>query len=323
MREQNDRWLRERVQSADAPCAAYGVANAPACGYVRRLVRAARMPAGRARAFAFRRLARSALRGAASTGGSSSSHLLWSEWQWLEGADRPDPPLVWPEAGHERARLLLLCVNSGWTPPIEAWRRLAGVGTGAAGLSLEPWNTAWRRFVALAQCAPPFARRVPLTWMRGTPLAVTRESLYIEWDMPVVRAYFSVEIGKCRPSGRETASCFEDRWWAQLRDAFPGMAAERHVPLPGSALHLDVYWPRRQVAVEIQGEPHWRPVARFDGMNGFARRQQRDARKRALCNMLGIALTEVTPGTPVVPLLCRLGNLLGVEPRLPHAVHGS
>ncbi|MCX7846775.1 MAG: hypothetical protein N2595_01910, partial [bacterium] len=120
---------------------------------------------------------------------------------------------------------------------------------------------------------------------------------------------------RARRSGRETVSALEEEWWERVRKAFPRLRVERHVRLPGTRLHLDVYWPGRGVALEVQGEPHWRAIERFGGGAALARRQEHDARKRGLCRALGITLVEVTPDSSWEVVETRLRALLRVRTR--------
>lgn len=60
--------------------------------------------------------------------------------------------------------------------------------------------------------------------------------------------------------------------------------------------HLDIYFPNERVAVEFQGEQHFRPVALFGGEESFAAQQERDKRKREACARNDCALLEVARG---------------------------
>jgi len=74
----------------------------------------------------------------------------------------------------------------------------------------------------------------------------------------------------------------------------------RHISLPESGMHLDIFWPEAMIALEVQGEQHWRPIGIFGGVKKFAERQERDARKRNICAMLGIKLMEVSDCTSIL-----------------------
>jgi hypothetical protein len=53
---------------------------------------------------------------------------------------------------------------------------------------------------------------------------------------------------------------------------------------------LDVFLPRLRLGIEYQGRQHFEPVDFFGGEAGFARNQERDAKKKDLCKQNGITL---------------------------------
>lgn len=55
---------------------------------------------------------------------------------------------------------------------------------------------------------------------------------------------------------------------------------------------LDIYIPSKKLAVEYQGEQHYKPISYFGGEEGFKRVQQRDAQKKQKCINQGITLIE-------------------------------
>ena len=57
--------------------------------------------------------------------------------------------------------------------------------------------------------------------------------------------------------------------------------------------HLDVWFPRWNVAVEYQGKQHFMAVEYFGGQDAFAVNKERDERKRRLCRENGVHLIEV------------------------------
>ena len=246
---------------------------------------------------------------------------LWQlayEWQWQRCPAAGRPELAWPSNPGARRRLLHLCVNSGWLPPAAAWPWIAHAPERQRAADTEAWGAVWQEFLDLIRRPPavPWAARdVALVWLNGTPLAAMRSGAVVQWDHQAVRLFFSLALGNLRRTGREAVSRFEEEWWQRLSTAFPRLRAVRHMALPASQMHLDVFWPRRKVAAEIQGEPHWRSVASFGGGETFARRQERDARKRTLCAALGVALVEITPYSPVRATLLRIGSMLGASPR--------
>lgn len=59
-------------------------------------------------------------------------------------------------------------------------------------------------------------------------------------------------------------------------------------------LFLDFYLPRYNIAIEVQGEQHFRPIKKFGGEQFYAKQRKRDDAKRTLCNEHGVRLFYVT-----------------------------
>lgn len=104
-----------------------------------------------------------------------------------------------------------------------------------------------------------------------------------------------------------------DGWIAETElfklvfDAFPGVRVLRHSrPSWLAPQHLDVYLPEFNIAIEFQGEQHYRPVDFFGGEANFAEQVRRDERKRKLCKKNGCLLIEVASGYDEQELLTRL-----------------
>lgn len=57
---------------------------------------------------------------------------------------------------------------------------------------------------------------------------------------------------------------------------------------------LDIFIPNLSLAIEYQGEQHFKPVERFGGQAAFQEGQQRDKRKRQLCKENGVDLVYFT-----------------------------
>ncbi len=67
---------------------------------------------------------------------------------------------------------------------------------------------------------------------------------------------------------------------------------------------LDIYLPELALAIEHQGEQHYRPIGAFGGEQGFAKTRERDKRKRALCQENGVTVVDVRYDDPLtVPSL--------------------
>ncbi len=58
-------------------------------------------------------------------------------------------------------------------------------------------------------------------------------------------------------------------------------------------LELDIWIPDLKLAIEFQGEQHYKSMTHWGGEVGFVRRQENDRRKRELCRTLGYTLVEI------------------------------
>ncbi|MDR0957515.1 MAG: hypothetical protein LBM09_03005, partial [Candidatus Nomurabacteria bacterium] len=59
--------------------------------------------------------------------------------------------------------------------------------------------------------------------------------------------------------------------------------------------HYDIYIPKHKIAIEYQGDQHFRPVDFFGGEKVFKQNQERDLRKKQLSKKNDIKLIEVLP----------------------------
>lgn len=60
--------------------------------------------------------------------------------------------------------------------------------------------------------------------------------------------------------------------------------------------HLDIFFPKRGIAIEFQGEQHFYPIDFFGGETSYAASMVRDQKKRDLCKSNNCILIEVTKG---------------------------
>lgn len=72
---------------------------------------------------------------------------------------------------------------------------------------------------------------------------------------------------------------------------FPSEVIEMHArPKFLGGLEVDVLLPNKRVAVEYQGIQHYRPIEHWGGEEAFRKLQERDKRKRELCEANGVWL---------------------------------
>lgn len=114
----------------------------------------------------------------------------------------------------------------------------------------------------------------------------------------------------------------ETRLFHELKATFPDCKVTHQTRLPFlGQQHLDIYIHELSVGLEYQGEQHNRPIAYFGGEDGFAQIQERDARKKRLCEQNGATLLYVYPGysyDAVVAQILEVGRRKGISLSLKH-----
>ena len=92
----------------------------------------------------------------------------------------------------------------------------------------------------------------------------------------------------------------EDELYRLVERLFPARTIRREASPPWlGRQRLDIYLPELKLAIEHQGEQHYRPVEAFGGTEAFARTQERDERKRALCAQNGVTVVDVRFDAPL------------------------
>jgi hypothetical protein len=178
-------------------------------------------------------------------------------------------------------KVLLRWLGKSKTPPVKFWKLFADKNEAVRLPQREKWEHVWKEFVKIYN-----SNKFLIYNLSKTQL-----------NLPAVKAYFKVEWDKSRLTGRESISSLEERWWKFAKKLMPGKRLLRHINLPECGMHLDIFCPKTMIAIEVQGEQHWRPIEMFGGMESFTERQERDARKRNICAKLGIKLIEVSDCT--------------------------
>lgn len=242
------------------------------------------------------------------------------EWLWLHGCTLPFS-LHWPEREGSRRRLLTFCLASGRLPPVKTLSWLAGKDISPAAAAYWPrvWMEGTLALHANAERHPDILKTVSVCMLAGTPEVEIRDLLIADWQHTSVRVVFNQVYTLSRKTAGQRVSQLEQAWWERVARAFPFSKPVRHYRLPGSRMHLDVYWPEKRIGLEVQGIQHWRPVERFGGLAAFTRRQETDAAKRAWCRTYGIHLVEVSEDTPVADTLSLLSELAEPSP-LPYTL---
>ncbi|MES1997943.1 MAG: hypothetical protein V4446_01385 [Pseudomonadota bacterium] len=105
-----------------------------------------------------------------------------------------------------------------------------------------------------------------------------------------------------------------------IRDIFPDQRVLREAsPEWLGRMRIDIYLPELNLAIEHQGEQHYRPIAVFGGEEAHARVLERDVLKRRLCLQHGVTVIDVRYDAPITKagMRQRLRGFFTVERRSP------
>lgn len=103
----------------------------------------------------------------------------------------------------------------------------------------------------------------------------------------------------------------ETELYYKIRDVFPGETIVHHGrPSWLGRQHLDIYFPKQNLAIEYQGEQHQNPNKYFGGEKAFKLQRQRDKRKLNKCQDNGCELIYVYPDYDFHELVIQIRNRL-------------
>ena len=92
--------------------------------------------------------------------------------------------------------------------------------------------------------------------------------------------------------------------YQQLKRAFDDIEVVQHAsPAFLGRQHYDVYFPEYKIAVEYQGDQHFKPIDYFGGEKAYALGQERDKKKRELSRKNGVTQIDVLPGYDLKDIL--------------------
>jgi hypothetical protein len=98
----------------------------------------------------------------------------------------------------------------------------------------------------------------------------------------------------------------ESALYGIIRDLFPDYRVLREAsPTWLGRMRLDIFVPDLNLAIEYQGEQHYRPVSVFGGEDAYQRVLERDALKRRLCQENGIDVIDVRYDAPTTKAAMR------------------
>lgn len=108
----------------------------------------------------------------------------------------------------------------------------------------------------------------------------------------------------------------ESTLYGLVRELFPDNQVLREAsPQWLGRLRLDIYLPELRLAVEHQGEQHYRPLAAFGGEEAHKRVVERDTLKRRLCAENGVKVVDFRFDSPLTKssVRQRLSTFLGID----------
>jgi len=100
-----------------------------------------------------------------------------------------------------------------------------------------------------------------------------------------------------RKSIGEGRGKFQSKVGELIQEAFPGCHVLEEFPCVGDGLHLDFFVPRRMLAVEVQGEQHYKFNPFFHKTKAdFLAQRRRDKTKVEWCKINDIRLVKIDWG---------------------------
>ena len=121
-------------------------------------------------------------------------------------------------------------------------------------------------------------------------------------DLLVRGADMDIQTAKAEARRRLSISQWvrEDELYQLTSKLFPTRTIRREASPPWlGQQRLDIFLPELALAIEHQGEQHYYPIGVFGGEQAFAKTQERDERKRALCRENGVTVVDIRFNDPL------------------------
>jgi len=135
--------------------------------------------------------------------------------------------------------------------------------------------------------------------------------IYRRYSDPIIKHYLPYIMAEAIRSGVDTRQAenrirerlgipnigegwvSETQLYHLVRALFPNLRVEREAsPQWLGRMRFDIFLPDVKVAVEYQGEQHYRSVERFGGNEGFSKVRERDRLERRLAKEAGVEVVE-------------------------------
>lgn len=113
-------------------------------------------------------------------------------------------------------------------------------------------------------------------------------------DLLILLIILLLVTGLIRPFRREKKSrsivfVSEQQLFVELRKHYKDIISQQRFPWLGRQ-SLDMYIPSKKVAIEYQGEQHFKPVSMFGGSESYKKQRALDKKKKKLCRKNGVKL---------------------------------
>jgi tetratricopeptide (TPR) repeat protein len=107
----------------------------------------------------------------------------------------------------------------------------------------------------------------------------------------------------------------QDKWisesqiYAHFKKTFKKIKVIRHAsPLWLGSMHLDIYFPDLDIAIEYMGQQHYAPVDFFGGVNGFNKTIIRDRKKKELCDLNNVKMYYIKYNDDIKKCITEITN---------------
>ena len=200
-------------------------------------------------------------------------------------------PINWTNSQSINCKILELCTLKKIIPPLSAWKFLAN---DTRNINEDAWKKIW-----LAWCSA-YSNKFQKNIKRKLPI------FNVTWTSDFVRGFFLLAKA-CLYKNK--ISKLENKFFSFVKNISEIQPILRHVALPDCKMHLDFFFPKFNLAVEIQGAPHFLPFEFFGGVNTLARKNEADAKKRRLCKKLNLRLYEISELDDFQKFLKYLNNI--------------
>ena len=116
------------------------------------------------------------------------------------------------------------------------------------------------------------------------------------WQAPLNHLTNKTLCPKCSKIYRHSE--LEETIFNYLKEAYPNLTITREKTFEWlknkNNLLIDFFIEEHNIAIEVQGEQHYKPIQRFGGIEGFERRKFLDHLKKELCDGHGIRIIYVS-----------------------------